>query len=86
MAGYDTAGSGLQYFVENTEALQIGTNRLYNFTITAGVRDEDSVGNRILQVFFRIFCVGQNDRTQLTTIFFGGIHGAVFDYDPGMKL
>ena len=86
MARYDTAGSGLEYFIENAEALQIRTNGFHDLPVTAGVGDEDSVGNRIFQGFFHIFCIGQDDRSQLTTVFFGGIHGTVFDYDPGVKL
>ena len=61
VAGYDTARSGLQYFIENAETLQIGTNRLHDLTITTGVSDEDSVGDCIFQVFFHIPGIGQDD-------------------------
>ena len=86
MAGDYTACSGFQNLVKDSQTFQIGTNRFHNLPVAAGVGDEDSVGNGILQNLIHILCVGEDDGTQYSTVIFGGIHGTIHQDEPEMKL
>ena len=85
MAGYDTACSGFQNLVEDTETFQIGPDGFHDFPVAAGMGDENTVRYSIFQILFHVLGVGEDDGTEFPPIFFGGIHSAVYDNESGME-
>ena len=85
MAGNYTACGGNENFLKMLQAVQIIIYRLYGCVITVGMGNENPILSCLLQFFFHILHIIQDDFVDFAAVFLSYDHAAIFHNDFRMQ-